>query len=117
MQSFVSQLERLPRFHVRLGKLAYRGERADGSPIFVQKRVDIMLGVDLTLVASKHQISTAILVAGDSDLLPAVEIARNEGVLVHLVHGPNPHRELWDRCDERTLISQTLIDRVRRPAE
>lgn len=112
MQSFVSRLERLQRFQVRLGKLAYRGKTDDGSPIFVQKRVDIMLGVDLTLLATKHQISTCILVAGDSDFVPAVEVARGEGVLVHLYHGAQPHRELWDMCDERTAISQDIIDRV-----
>ncbi|MCH7840606.1 MAG: NYN domain-containing protein [Planctomycetes bacterium] len=112
MQSFVSRLKRLQRFQVRLGKLAYRGRTDDGSPIFVQKRVDIMLGVDLTLLATKHQIATCVLVAGDSDFVPAIETARSEGVLVHLYHGAQPHRELWDTCDERTPISQDLIDRV-----
>jgi uncharacterized LabA/DUF88 family protein len=117
MQSFVDQLNRLPRFQIRLGKLALRGIRADGERIFVQKRVDIMLGVDLVLLSAKGQISNAVLLAGDSDFLPAVEVARNEGVLVHLYHFTKnpPHRELWDACDERTPITQTLIDRVRRP--
>lgn len=117
-QAFVSQLERLPRFQVRLGKLAFRGLRADRQPIFVQKRVDIMLGVDLVQLSTKGQISTAMLVAGDSDFLPAVEIARNEGVVLHLYHftAHQPHRELWDACDERTSISQELVDKVRRSA-
>lgn len=116
MQSFISRINRLPRFTVRLGKLAYRGSRDDGTPIFVQKRVDIMLGVDLVQLSTKRQVSSAVLVAGDSDFLPAVEIAREEGVLVHLYHGTThrPHRELWDACDERTALSQELIDKVRR---
>lgn len=116
MQSFVSQLKRLPRFEVRLGKLAFRGTREDGRPIFVQKRVDIMLGVDLVQLSTKRLISTAVLVAGDSDFLPAVQVAREEGVLVHLYHFTThqPHRELWDACDERTAIAQQLIDAVRR---
>lgn len=116
MQAFVNQLNRLPRFDVRLGKLAFRGLRQDGSPILTQKRVDIMLGVDLVLLAAKGQISNAILVAGDSDFLPAVEVARNEGVVLHLYHGTRhpPHRELWDACDERTAITQDLIDNIRR---
>ena len=116
MQSFISQINRLPRFKPRLGKLAHRGRRDDGTPILVQKRVDIMLGVDLVQLSIKRQVSTAILVAGDSDFLPAVEIAREEGVVVHLFHGTvhPPHRELWDACDERTAISRELIDKVRR---
>jgi len=116
MQAFVSQLMRLPRFEVRLGKLAFRGVRADGDKIFVQKRVDILLGVDLVQLSTKRQISTAILLAGDSDFLPAVQIAREEGVLVHLYHFTvhQPHRELWDACDERTTITRELIDQIRR---
>lgn len=116
MQAFVNQLERLQRFRVRLGKLAFRGCRDDGRPIFVQKRVDIMLGVDLVQLGLKSQISTAVLIAGDSDFLPAVEVARNEGVVLHLYHfgAHRPHRDLWDACDERTEITPDLIDKVRR---
>jgi uncharacterized LabA/DUF88 family protein len=114
-QSFISHLNRLPRFTVRLGKLALRGRKDDGTPILVQKRVDIMLGVDLVLLSAKQQISDAILLAGDSDFLPAVIVARDEGVAVHLYHftRSQPHRELWDACDERTAIDQALIDRIR----
>ena len=99
MQSFVSQLERLPRFSVKLGKLAFRGKRDDGRPILVQKRVDIMLGVDLVQLSTKGQISTAALVAGDSDFLPAVSVAKQEGVVVHLYHGTNTaevFRQTWE---------------------
>lgn len=113
MQSFLSCLDRLSRFEVRLGKLARRGTDDDGRPVFIQKRVDIMLGVDLTLLSAKHQIATAVLVAGDSDFIPAIKIARNEGIVVHLYHGNRPHRELWDCCDERTPFSQELIDRCK----
>jgi uncharacterized LabA/DUF88 family protein len=112
MQSFFRYLQQLPRYEVRLGKLAYQGKNAeDGRPIVEQKRVDILLGVDLVLLAAKQMITHAILVAGDSDFLPAIEVARNEGVLVHLYHGVqnSPHRELWDKCDERTPITPALI--------
>ena len=43
---FHHALNLIPRFEVRLGKLAFRGTQ-DGRPIFEQKRVDILLGVDL----------------------------------------------------------------------
>ncbi len=112
-QAFFAQLNRLPRFQVRLGQLAYRGEKPNGKPILVQKRVDIMLGVDLVQLSIKDQIRTAVLLAGDSDFLPAVQVAREEGVLVHLFHFERPHRELWDACDERTLIDQPLIEKIK----
>ncbi len=114
MRSFVSILEKLPRYQVRLGRLAYRGKKGGGSPIFEQKRVDMLLGVDLALLSAKQQITHAALIAGDSDFLPAIEAAKPEGVLLWLFHGSNPHDQLWDTVDERTIITQTFINSIRR---
>lgn len=58
-QKFFSALSRLNRFQLRLGKLEKRGEDAKGKPIFVQKRVDIMLGVDMVQLASTSQIQSS----------------------------------------------------------
>lgn len=69
-ERYMAALSRLPRFQVRLGKLEYRGAKQDGSPIFAQKRVDILLGVDMVELAATRQIGRAILVAGDSDSYP-----------------------------------------------
>lgn len=115
-QRFYDALARLPRYQVRLGKLAFRGISQDGTRIFQQKRVDILLGVDLVVLSAKRQITDAILVAGDSDFLPAVTCAKDEGVIIHLVHGTRhpPHRELWDAADERTRLSAELISSVLR---
>lgn len=117
MQKFLSRLSRLDRFQVRLGKLAYRGSDAQGNRIFIQKRVDILLGVDLVLLSAKHAIERAVLLVGDSDFLPAVEAAKDEGILVHLYHGGTqnpPHRDLWEAADDRTQIDQALIDSMLR---
>lgn len=46
-QRFHNYLRRIPNFEVRLGRLAYRGEHADGRPILEQKQVDILLAIDL----------------------------------------------------------------------
>jgi uncharacterized LabA/DUF88 family protein len=50
---FYTYLERLPRYEVRRGRLARRGFDQAGEPIFEQKRVDLMLGVDLALLSGK----------------------------------------------------------------
>jgi uncharacterized LabA/DUF88 family protein len=110
---FHHALNLIPRFEVRLGKLAFRGTQ-DGRPIFEQKRVDILLGVDLVQLAAKHQITDAMVLAGDSDFLPAIEIAKQEGVVVHLFHGASPHNELLTRCDERVPIDDEFVDAIRR---
>lgn len=112
-QKFVYALDQIPRFQVRNGRLEFRGNDSAGKPIFQQKRVDILLGVDLALLAAKHQITDAAIVAGDSDFLPAVEAAKPEGVVVHLFHGSNPHKDLVSACDERTRIDQAFVDSIK----
>ena len=47
-----------------------------------------MLGLDVAALAAKHQIQYAAVLAGDGDLMPAIEAARAEGISVWLVHGP-----------------------------
>lgn len=111
---FHHALRTIPRYEVRLGKLEYRGIDADGRPRFEQKRVDILLGVDLVRLAAKGHISDAILLAGDSDFLPAVEAAKAEGVLFRLYHGHNPHDDLRLSADERVQVDVAFIERVRR---
>jgi uncharacterized LabA/DUF88 family protein len=111
-QSFFTALDRLPRFEVRLGRLAHRGLDENGQPILMQKRVDIMLGVDLALLSGKNQITHASLLAGDSDFIPAVVAAKSQGVLVRLYHGRKSHKDLWDCVDERFPITKAFIDGI-----
>lgn len=107
-QGWISSLQRLPRFEVRLGKLAKRGMS------FEQKRVDVLLSVDLVRMSWDHQIQKAVLVSGDSDFVPAVQAAKDAGVLVHLYYSTYAcHYELRDACDERTVISKLFIDQCR----
>jgi len=114
---FTTALSFLPRFEVRLGRLALRGREANGTPIFVQKRVDCMVGVDMALLAGKGKITNVSIFTGDSDLVPAVEAVKREGVLVTLWHGsfsPNtsPSRELVEICDERKELTKDIIARI-----
>lgn len=111
---FFRTLDRLPRFEVRLGEIVYRGVREDGRENFVQKRVDMMLGVDLVRLATSGQITDAILVASDSNLVPAVSAAKECGVLVTLFHGrkAGANEDLWTLCDERFAITDDLLSAV-----
>ena len=109
---FFEALERLPRYTVRLGRLALRGTDAKGLPKYEQKRVDILLGVDMVLLAAKQQVQEVVLVAGDSDFIPAISVAKSEGVLVRLYHGERPHSDLLREADERTHIDKSFVDSV-----
>lgn len=112
-RQFFSALRLLPRYTVKLGRVERRGTRDDGSPLTEQKRVDILLAVDLVKLSADGHIQQAILVAGDSDFIPAISAAKSDGVVVKLYHGRNPHRELLEEVDEHHQIGQALIDSVR----
>ena len=60
---------------LRLGNLNARGQ---------QKGVDAQIRADMEALARHRAITDAILIAGDEDLVPAVEAAQAYGVLVHL---------------------------------
>ncbi len=80
------------------------------------------MGLDFALLAGKQQISHAALLSGDSDLIPAVTVANQEGVSVWLVHGPRRSKkgqptyaqELWDAVDDRLELTQVFMDGIAR---
>jgi len=45
-----------------------------------QKGVDMRIGIDIASLALKRQVDTIVLVAGDSDFVPAAKLARREGI-------------------------------------
>ena len=89
---FFEALRRIERFQLREGRLALRGYNNQNEPVFQQKRVDLMLGLDFALISSKRQTTHAVLIAGDSDFIPAVEVVKQEGIAVWLFHGPGRTR-------------------------
>jgi uncharacterized LabA/DUF88 family protein len=45
-----------------------------------QKQVDMKIGLDISALAHKRQVDQIVLVAGDSDFVPAAKVARREGI-------------------------------------
>lgn len=45
-----------------------------------QKGVDMRIGLDIASIALKKQADTVVLIAGDSDFVPAAKLARREGM-------------------------------------
>lgn len=116
-QRFADAVTSLPRFELREGRLQ-RGDQglAGGRPIFQQKRVDLLLGLDIALLSAKQRITHMALLAGDADLHPAVGVAKQEGISFWLFHGPRGtySRELWQEADERMELDDAFMDTVRR---
>ena len=108
MDKFLHQLDQYPRFVIRLGRL-----RRTGKNKFEQKGVDVLFACDLVRLAAARVIDKAIIVSGDSDFTPAVEIAKEEMVITKLVYYPSACAPaLYNACDERQKITQILIDMV-----
>jgi uncharacterized LabA/DUF88 family protein len=100
---FFEQLKQQRKVALRLGKLsdAHAGfninqqklkdlcsgkiqisdlSEVDFNITFEQKGVDMKIGVDIASIAYKKQVDQIILIAGDSDFVPASKLARREGI-------------------------------------
>lgn len=94
------QVARLDHVKVRLGNLNRSGQ---------QKGVDAQIRSDLVALASNGAITDAVLLAGDEDMVAAVEEAQAHGVLLHLwgVEPPfgsnQSERLVWEADSTDTL--------------
>jgi uncharacterized LabA/DUF88 family protein len=69
-------------------------------PDIQQKGVDLRIGLDISRLALRSLVSVAVVVTGDSDLIPAFKFARREGVRIYLDHmGHGVKRELKVHSD------------------
>ena len=106
-------------FAVRLGVLKWRGWKprrapaegksmtdADFLPDFEQKGVDLRIGLDIATYSLPRQVDRIILVTGDTDLIPAMKLARRSGVQIVGI-------ELGKRRPSRELLAHTDLCRKR----
>lgn len=112
MSKFLHRLEQLSRFQIKLGRLQ-KFYTETGDIDFRQKRMDVLLAVDLAQLSWTRNISTAILVAGDSDFVPAVQTAKDAGVLVKLYYSNvSVHDELLTASDDKIQITKQMLESV-----
>lgn len=72
----------------------------DITPNITQKGVDMKIGLDMATLALKKQVGIIVLVTADSDFVPAVKLARTEGVQIFLAHmGHKIKPELKEHAD------------------
>jgi len=105
-QKFENFLKKQDNFEIKLGRTEKRGTE------FEQKMVDVLLSIDLVELSARSKISNAILIAGDSDFVPAVKKAKDNGVRTILVCSGNRgqyHVNLWDEVDRRIPIDQEFM--------
>ena len=108
-ESFFHALQTKPQIECKFGKLEQRPE--DGS--FAQKQVDVLMAIDIVTLSVKHLITQAKIITGDSDLIPAIQRAKDEGVVVELFFCPgSAHHELLQIVDISTEIDFDLIEKI-----
>lgn len=116
--NFFEALKFLPRFEVRLGALSRYEDQDSNALSFHQKRVDILMVVDMMQLALSKQIDHLIIATGDGDLIPAIQAVKQAGILVTLWHGSlrgkaAPNRELFQICDERYELSR-IVNKIQK---
>ncbi len=96
-------IAQMAQVKLRLGNLNLRGQ---------QKGVDAQIRSDLETLARHRSVTDAVLVAGDEDMLSAVEAAQSYGVRVHLwgvepPYGTNQaERLVWESDTVYTLDAE-----------
>ena len=98
-------IAQLPQVKLRLGNLNARGQ---------QKGVDAQIRADMEALARHRAITDAVLVAGDEDMVPAVEAAQAYGVRVHLwgidpPYGTNQAERLVWESDTVEILDAAFV--------
>src|SRR5438552_7845175 len=74
-----------------------------------QKGVDMRIGIDVAALSLKRIVDRIILVSGDTDMIPAMKLARREGVQVVLVEvAAHQGSSLSKALDEDTDLVRTI---------
>ncbi len=99
-------IAQMPLVKLRLGNLNARGQ---------QKGVDAQIRADMEALARHRAITDAILVAGDEDMVPAVEAAQAFGVRVHLwgiepPYGTNQAERLVWESDTVEVLERSFVE-------
>ena len=108
-QRFHHALNSLDKFQVKLG----RQQRINGK--YVQKGVDMRLGIDLVQMSMKKDIDKAIIISADSDFEYAVEKAQQAGAQVALAYFniSKINSQFLQRVDEKILLTDEMLDRCK----
>src|SRR6266487_1429631 len=99
-------IAQMPCVKLRLGNLNARGQ---------QKGVDAQIRADMEALARHRAITDAVLVAGDEDMVPAVEAAQAYGVRVHLwgvepPYGTNQAERLVWESDTVQVLERAFME-------
>jgi uncharacterized LabA/DUF88 family protein len=107
-RAFFSSVQATPYTELRLGRLVYNN--CPSTPPY-EKGIDIMLTTDLLTHSFKRNYDVAILVAGDTDYVGAIQAVKNNGqnMEVALFGKESSSRPLRDVADRVLTIDGRLL--------
>ena len=77
--------------------------------------MDVLLSVDLVRMSWGKQIDRAVIATADSDFVPAIQAAKEAGVITRLAYSPDlpVNDELLEAFDERLEINMQLLGKCK----
>lgn len=109
INQFFSKLEQLNHTALRYGKLVKRGKTNNNEDIIVQKQVDMLLGIDMAEISIKKFVNKVVLIGYDSDMTPALKLARCNGVQTEII----VFDDLKNRIDSSLLKHCDFVKRLK----
>ncbi|MAH45763.1 hypothetical protein CMI37_08025 [Candidatus Pacearchaeota archaeon] len=104
-KNFINKLMQLSRFDVKLGELQLIKDT------YKQKKIDVIMSLDIAKKCFEKQIHYAVLIAGDSDFVPSVEEAKNYGAIVYLFADKDSlNKELFNKADEFFPLNKEFFE-------
>jgi len=115
--SVLTSLKAKPYFDVRLGEVSFDGwqlsDRAardiltkarplmadDFFPVLRQKGVELRIGLDVALMAKDRLIDRIVVVSGDAHIVPAMKVARRQGLQVVIAMLSHTKPSLMEHAD------------------
>ena len=104
-EKFLEKINSLPRFEIKLGKLQRIGNT------FRQKKIDVLMSLDIVDKCFEKQIQHAVLIAGDADFIPAIKKAKDHGAVIHLfAQEGSLNKEILSEIDEIHYITKDFLE-------
>ena len=109
-ENFKKTLLQTPQLEVKLGRIQRIFE--NGRPIYSQKGIDTLMAIDLVTFSTKKLITHAVLMTGDADLVPAIQVSKNEGVIVKVISFEEYNKSTSDALRQVADITEKWNKRI-----
>lgn len=103
-RGYFDALKRASSVELLLGRHEFRGHDRHGRSMYEEKETDVNVAVQMVAGAYENRYDTAVVISGDTDMVPAMKLVRSRGKRV--IWCPFPEQEGAD--DLRKLADTTF---------